>query len=157
GLTVSLDALRAGRLGPRGGRALLWGIACGSALAGWRLAAKAVAARLPGAWPEGGSVRLPLFDVQTPFLDGVVVAGGVGVAMGLAGGSGPARWAGAVAALAAGLAIPFTSIPPAPFQTVVNVSVAGMLVVLIRRAGLAAGLTAALCMYLLQAAAFSAF
>ncbi|HEX3553197.1 MAG TPA: PP2C family protein-serine/threonine phosphatase [Thermoanaerobaculia bacterium] len=156
GLTVSLDALRTGRLGPRGGRAVVWGIACGGVLAGLRLAAEAVAARLPGAWPDNGSLRLPLFYVQTPFNDGVVLAGGVALAMGLAWRFVPARWALAAAALAAGLAIPFASIHPVYFQAAMNVAAAAGLVVLCRRAGLAAALTAALCTYLLQAAAFSA-
>jgi hypothetical protein len=157
GLTVSLDALLHGRLGPRGGRALVWGVAGGAALAGLRLASQAVAARLPGAWPEEGSLRLPIFGVQTPFYDGVVLAGGVALALGLAWRFVPARWALAAATLAAGLAIPFVNIHPWPFQVAVNVAAAGLLVILCRRAGLAAALTAALATYLLQAAAFTAF
>jgi hypothetical protein len=156
GLTVSLDALLHGRLGPRGGRALVWGVAGGAALAGLRLAAEAVAARLPGAWPEEGSLRLPIFGVETPFNDGVVLAGGIALALGLAWRFVPARWATAAATLAAGLAILFVNLHPWPFQVAVNVVAAGLLVVLCRRAGLAAALAAALCAYLLQAAAFSA-
>ena len=155
-LTVSLDALLHGRLGPRGGRALVWGVAGGAALAGLRLAAEAVAARLPGAWPEEGSLRLPIFGVQTPFNDGVVLAGGIALALGLAWKFVPARWATAAAVLAAGLAIPFVNIHPWPFQMGVDIAAAGLLVVLCLRAGLAAGLTAALGAYLLQAAAFAA-
>jgi stage II sporulation SpoE-like protein len=155
-LTASLDALRKGRLGPRGGGALAWGVALGGMMAGLRLAGEAVAARLPGAWPDGGSVRLPLFDVQTPFNDGVLLAGGTAMALGFAWRFAPARWAAAAAALVAGLAIPFASLHPSPLQAVVNVAAAGVLVSLIRRAGLAAGLAAALSAYLLQAAAFSA-
>ncbi|HEV7784212.1 MAG TPA: PP2C family protein-serine/threonine phosphatase, partial [Thermoanaerobaculia bacterium] len=157
GLTVSLDALLHGRLGPRGGRALIWGVAGGAALAGLRLSAEALAARLPGTWPEGGSVRLPLFGALTPFNDGIVLAGGVALALGIAWRFVPGRWALIAAALAAGLALPFVSIQPVLFEAAVCVAAAGALVVLIRRAGLAAGLTAALCAYLLQAAAFSAF
>jgi stage II sporulation SpoE-like protein len=156
-VTATLDALRKGRLGPRGGAALVWGVACGAALAGLRLAAEATAARLPGAWPREGSLRLPLFDVATPFNDGVLVAGGVVLALGLAWRFVPPRRAAAVGALVAGLAIPFAKLYPSPFQAVVNVAAAGVLVWLTRRAGLAAGFTAALSTYLLQAAAFSAF
>jgi hypothetical protein len=157
GLVASLDALRKGRLGPRGGGALVWGVACGAGLAGLRLAAQAVAARLPGAWPEGGSLRLPLFDVLTPFNDGVVLAGGVAIVLALAWRFVPSRWSAAAAGLVAGLAIPLVDLSPSSMQAVVNVAAAGLLVVLIRRAGLAAGLAAALSTCLLQAAAFSAF
>jgi stage II sporulation SpoE-like protein len=155
GLTVSLDALRTGRLGPRGGRALVYGVAFGGVIAGLRLAAEAVAAYLPGAWPEDGGLRLPLFYVQTPFNDGVVLAGGVALAMGLAWRYVPARWALAAAAVAAGLAIPFSSIQPVAFQAAVNVAAAAVLVVLCRRVGLAAALIAAVTGYLLQGAAFA--
>ncbi len=157
GLTVSLDALLHGRLGPRGGRALIWGVAGGAALAGFRLAAQAVAARLPGAWPEEGSLRLPIFGVETPFFDGVVLAGAIALALGLAWRFVPARWAAVAATLAAGLAFQFVDIHPWPFQMAVNLAAATLLVVLCRRAGLAAALTAALATYLLQAAAFTAF
>ncbi|HEX9941772.1 MAG TPA: PP2C family protein-serine/threonine phosphatase [Thermoanaerobaculia bacterium] len=156
GLTLSLDALRTGRLGPRGGRALVYGVAFGGVLAGLRLAAEAVAARLPGAWPDDGSLRLPLFGAQTPFNDGVVLAGGVALAMGLAWQYVPARWGLAAAAVAAGLALPFSSIQPAAFQAAVNVAAAVVLVALCRRVGLAAALVAAVGGYLLQAAAFAA-
>ncbi|MFY9823621.1 MAG: PP2C family protein-serine/threonine phosphatase, partial [Thermoanaerobaculia bacterium] len=127
------------------------------ALAGLRLAAEAVAARLPGAWPEEGSLRLPIFSYETPFNDGVLLAGGVALGLGLALRFVPARWTTVAATLAAGLAIPFVNIHPWPFQVVVNVIAAGILVAGCRRAGLAAALTTALCAYLLQAAAFSAF
>ena len=155
GLTLSLDALRTGRLGPRGGRALVYGVAFGGVLAGLRLTAEAVAARLPGVWPENGSLRLPLFGVQTPLNDGIVLAGGVALAMGLAWRYVPARWAPAAAAVAAGLAIPFSVIQPVPFQAAVNVAAASVLVVLCRRAGLAAALVAAVVAFLLQGAAFA--
>ncbi|MEA2602693.1 MAG: phosphoserine phosphatase RsbU/P [Acidobacteriota bacterium] len=155
GSAVSLDALRTGRLGPRGGRALLYGVAFGAVLAGLRLGVEAVAARLPGAWPGDDSLRLPLFGVQTPFNDGVLLAGGVALAMGLAWRYVPARWALAAATVAAGLAIPFSSIHPVAFQAAVNVAAVGVLVAVCRRAGLAAGLIAAVCAYLLQGAAFA--
>jgi serine phosphatase RsbU (regulator of sigma subunit) len=157
-LTLSLDALRTGRLGPRGGRALVYGVAFGGVLAGLRLAAEAVAARLPGVWPDGGGLRLPLFGVQTPFNDGVLLAGGVALALGLTftWRRVPMRWAAPAAALAAGLAIPFSEIHPIPFQAAVNVAAAAVLVVLCQRVGLAAALAAALTAYLLQGAAFAA-
>ncbi|HEX4959735.1 MAG TPA: hypothetical protein VF173_02770, partial [Thermoanaerobaculia bacterium] len=48
GFTTSLDALLAGRLGPRSGRGLLIGFACGAGLAGLRLALCAATEPLPG-------------------------------------------------------------------------------------------------------------
>ncbi|HEY4595723.1 MAG TPA: hypothetical protein VIJ02_04930, partial [Thermoanaerobaculia bacterium] len=53
--TTSLDTLRRGRLGPRGGRGLLIGFALGSGLAGARLALYALAVFLPGVSPAGSS------------------------------------------------------------------------------------------------------
>ena len=63
-----------------------------------------------------------------------------------------ARWAAAAATVAAGLAIPFSSIHPVTFQAAVNVAAAAVLVVLSRRIGLAAALIAAVSGYLLQGA-----
>jgi Stage II sporulation protein E (SpoIIE) len=155
-LTVGLDALRLGRLGPRGARSLLYGIALGALLAGFRLGVLALASHIPGLWPEGASLRLPLFGNQTPFNDGVVLASGVALAMGLASRFLPARWAPWAAALAGGLALPFASLQPAWLQAAVSCAAVGLLVLLCRRAGLAACLAAALSAFLLQAAAFSA-
>lgn len=156
GLTSNLDALRTGRLGPRGGRALLYGVAAGAFLAGLRLGVLALASYLPRSWPENNSLRLPIFGEQTPFNDGILLAGGIAFAMGLAYRFLPARWAPWAAALGAGLAFPFASCQPAWLQSAAGIAAGGLLVLLCRRAGLAAGLTAALSAFLLQAAAFSA-
>jgi Stage II sporulation protein E (SpoIIE) len=155
-LVGDLDALRSGRLGPRGGRALVYGVACGALLAGLRLAALAVAAHLPGAWPTGSSLRLPIFDSVTPFFDGVVLAAGVAICLGLASRFLPSRWAPWVAALAAGLAVPLVSLRPIGWQVAVSLAAAGLLVAASRRLGLAALLTAAVCACLLPPAAFAA-
>ena len=157
GSTVSLDALRAGRLGPRGGQALLAGFAFGAILAGFRLAALAAASRLPGLWPDDPSVRLPFFRETTPFFDAVVLAAGMALSLGLAHRFLPSRWAPWAAALAAGLAIPFASLRPVGWQIAADVVAAGLLVLAGRRGGLAAILAAALVACLLPAAAFSAF
>lgn len=156
GLAVGLDALRAGRLGPRGGQSLVEGVAFGAILGGFRLAALATAFRLPGAWPHESSLQLPLFGVQTPFHAGVLLAAGVALAMGLAYRFLPPRWAPWAAALAGGLAVPFAAIRPVGWQVAVGVAALGLLVLLGRRAGLAGMLTAALVAWLLPAAAFSA-
>ncbi|HEY2295279.1 MAG TPA: PP2C family protein-serine/threonine phosphatase [Thermoanaerobaculia bacterium] len=150
-----LDTLRAGRLGQRGGRALVQGIAFGAILAGFRLAALAVAARLPGLWPEDPNPELPIFRETTPFFHGVVLAAGIALALGLAYRFLPSRWAPWAAAVAAGLAIPFVPIHPAGWHAAAGAAAGLLLVLAGRRAGLAAILTAALCAELLPAAAFS--
>jgi len=61
GFTTSLDALRAGRLGPRGGSALLSGCGMGAGLAGARLGIMALAASVPGLAPDRSSVSVPFF------------------------------------------------------------------------------------------------
>ncbi len=156
GVAVDLDALRAGRLGPRGGRSLVDGVAAGALLAGLQLAALALAAHLPGAWPEKPPPHLPIFSTLTPFFTGVVLASCAAIALGLALRFLPSRWASWAAALAAGLALPLVSLRPLGWQVAVAVAAAGLLIVLGRRDGLAALLTAAVCSVLLPAAAFSA-
>ena len=155
-LVGDLDALRSGQLGPRGGRALVYGVACGAGLAGLRLGALALAAHLPGAWPSGSSLRFPIFDSVTPFFDGVVLAAGVAICLGLASRFLPSRWAPWAAALAAGLAVPLVSLRPVGWQVAVSLAAAGLLVGVSRRLGLAGLLTAAVCACLLPPAAFSA-
>ncbi len=156
GTSLDLDALRARRLGPRGGRSLVDGVTFGAILAGLQLAAQAAAAHLPGAWPVDTSPGFPIFGTITPFFGGVVLASGVAIALGLAGRFLPARWAPWAAALGAGLAIPFVSLRPIGWQVAMSVVAAGLLVLLARRNGLAALLTAAVCACLLPAAALSA-
>ncbi|HSS50922.1 MAG TPA: hypothetical protein VLX28_18430, partial [Thermoanaerobaculia bacterium] len=92
--TTSLDALRAGRLGPRGGRGLLTGFAFGTGLAGLGLALLALAAALPGVWPEAASFNLPVFQpIRGPVADGAILAAGVALALALALRILPLRWA----------------------------------------------------------------
>ncbi|HEY0511983.1 MAG TPA: PP2C family protein-serine/threonine phosphatase [Thermoanaerobaculia bacterium] len=156
GLVAGLDALRAGRLGPRGGQALAEGVACGALLAGFKLAALAAASRLPGLWLKDSSLRFPLFGVLTPFNDGVLLAGGAVLFLGLAHRFLPPRRAPWAAALAGGMAVPFASLRPPGWQALLGVAAIGFLILVGRRAGLAAILAAAVCAELLPAAAFSA-
>jgi hypothetical protein len=153
---LGLDALRTGRLGPRGGQALLTGLACGALAAGVRLAAFALAARLPGVWADDPSLPLPLFSDQTPFSTGVMFASGAGIGLALAQRYLPARWAPWAAALAAGLALPFVMLHPAGWTVAADLLPAALLVLAGRRAGLAALLTAGICVWVLPAAVFSA-
>jgi hypothetical protein len=152
--TTSLDALRAGRLGPRGGRALLVGFGCGAALAGLRLALLALAEGLPGTWAAQFSVPLPLFQpFGSPIAEGIRLAGGVALALALAMRLLPVRWAPAAAAVAAGVFL--APVPVAPGLTaglLANAAFGGLLVWICRRHGLTALLTACLLSLLLPGA-----
>lgn len=154
--TTGLDALRSRRLGPRGGRALLAGVAGGATLAGLHLAAYAAASRLPRAWPDEYSLRLPLFGIVNPLSDGALLAAAVALALALALRFLPRRWAPAAAVVAAGLAVSPVELEPLPLMLGVNLVLAGLLVALCLRAGLAALLVAAATSFLLPAAAFAA-
>jgi serine phosphatase RsbU (regulator of sigma subunit) len=73
GFTTSLDAFAAGRLGPRGGRAILAGLGGGAALVGVSLIAfgSAALAVSQGVWPTSSSFPYPLFQSQeSPFFKG---------------------------------------------------------------------------------------
>ncbi|HEY0512345.1 MAG TPA: PP2C family protein-serine/threonine phosphatase [Thermoanaerobaculia bacterium] len=152
--TTSLDALRAGRLGPRGGRALLVGFAFGAALAGLRLGLLSLAALLPGAWPAQSSVLFPLFQPQgSPIADGVRVAGGVALALAIAMRLLPVRWAPAAAAIVAGVLL--SPVPVEPRLTaglLANTAFVGLLIWICRRHGLTALLAASLLSMLLPSA-----
>jgi Stage II sporulation protein E (SpoIIE) len=157
GFTTSLDALRAGRLGPRGGRALLVGFACGAGLAGLRLALLALAEVVPGAWPGWASIELPLLrPFGSPVADGILLAGGVTLAIALAVRLVPLRWAPATAAVLAGLYLRPVPVEPFLASVAVNTLFAGLLVWIGRRNGLTALLIAALCSLTLPSAILAA-
>ncbi len=151
--TTSLDTLRHGRLGPRGGRALLAGFAGGAALAGLALAAYALAAVVPGVSPAGTSVHLPLLRLDgSPLLDGIWLAAGVTLALALAVRFLPARLAPWGAALLAGYVLGPLSLFPYPVELAANVALAGALVWIARRFGLTALLAASAVYFLLPGA-----
>lgn len=157
GFTTSLDSLRAGRLGPRGGRSLLYGLALGGLLAGLLLALHALAVALPDAWPESVSVRLPVFDTNAnPFGKGMSLAGVLVVVLAVCRRLVPPRWVPAAAALAGAFLAGPLRLHPVPLELAGNLAAAGLLVLLGQRFGLTALLTAAIAAYLLPAAAFSA-
>ncbi|HEV2855204.1 MAG TPA: PP2C family protein-serine/threonine phosphatase [Thermoanaerobaculia bacterium] len=155
--TTSLDALRAGRLGPRGGRALLAGFGFGSALAGLRLGLLALAEALPGAWASHSSVELPVFrPLGSPVAEGIFLAGVVALSLALALRILPVRWAPVAAALAAGLFLNAVPAAPGAVNWAANAAVAGVLVWIGRRHGLTALLAASVVSFLLPSAAFAA-
>ncbi|HZF09564.1 MAG TPA: PP2C family protein-serine/threonine phosphatase [Thermoanaerobaculia bacterium] len=154
--TTSLDALRAGRLGPRGGRALLFGLALGAAFAGLRLAVTATALALPGIWPERASLSLPIFDTTSPVGVGIAFAAESLVLLAVAGRLLPRRWVVPAAALAGAFFLAPLDLHPWPVGYAANVALLLFLFEGGRRFGLTALLTAAMISFLLPAAAFSA-
>jgi hypothetical protein len=158
--TTSLDTLRLGRLGPRGGRALLLGFSAGAALAGLRLGLYALATIVPDLSPAAASLDLPVFDVTgSPVGAGIIVAAGVALTLALALRFLPARWARwatGAAALVAGYALSPFRLIPFPVELALNVAVAGLLIWICRRHGLTALLTACVVSLLLPALLFSA-
>ncbi|HEX9459576.1 MAG TPA: hypothetical protein VGA84_10555, partial [Thermoanaerobaculia bacterium] len=76
GFRTSLDTLRAGRLGPKGGRALLAGWSIGACVAGLWLMAMSFGTMVPGVATTEGSIRLPLFGITaSPIDDGAFRTG----------------------------------------------------------------------------------
>jgi len=154
--TTSIDALRAGRLGPRGGRALLLGLGFGAAVAGLRLALVAAAAVLPGLRPLAPSLDLPVFSaLGSPVENGIATAAGVALALALAFRLLPLRWAPLAATAVAGILFTPLAIAPLPARLTAGVLTAGLLVYVARRHGLTALLVAAVVADLLPAAAFA--
>ena len=155
--STSLDSLRYGRLGPRGGRSLLYGLALGAALGGLSLMLKAGAAALPGVWSANPSVALPAFGAGNLFGSGASLAAAVTLTLALALRFLPPRWAPWAATLAGALAVAPLDLRPFPATLAANLVVAGLLVFTLRRFGLTALLTAAVVRYLLPEAALSGF
>ncbi len=155
--TTSLDTLRLGKLGPRGGRALLLGLGAGAALAGLHLGLYALAAVLPGVSPLAPSVDAPVFDLGGgPLGTGIFLAAGIALALGLALRFLPSRWTVAAAALLAGYALSPLQLSPFPLELALNAGFAGLLAWICRRRGLTALLTACIASQLLPAFLFSA-
>ena len=157
-LTTALDALRAGHLGPRGGRSLLLGTAAGAAIAGLVLLVAAAAAALPGAEPPASALRVPLSTEMSPVAAALVAASWVALCLGLGLRFLPARWA-VPAAIVLGTTFQLEGtygLRPWPLDVAWKLAVIAALVLVARRLGLAALLAAALAAYLLPAAAFSA-
>jgi hypothetical protein len=155
GLTTSLDALRTGRLGPRGGRSLLYGLAGGAFLAGLHLVSLAAAAAFPGVWSEDLSVGIPAFSSANPLNFGISFAGGVAVTLALALRFLPARWAPWAAALAGALCLNYLDFHPYLAEVAANLVLIGFLVWVCRRFGLMTLLVAAVSSYLFPVAVFS--
>lgn len=157
GFRTSLDLLRAGRLGPKGGKALLAGSAIGAGVAGLSLLAAAAGTMLRGVAPMDGSVRLPMFaSSASPLDEGVMRTAFVLLAICAA-----LRWPlvrrvrGSATVLAALLVA--TRIPYSPFWFCcgAGLAIAFVLVQAYARFGLTALLAAAMMSAVLPSALFS--
>lgn len=156
--TTSLDFLRAGRLGPRGGRALLAGWGWGAALAGLWLLLHVAAVGVPGLVRHQASVVLPHFQrAGNPFYDGSLIAGLVmlGVTLGHRLVPAPGKTTAGIVAGAL-LLVPKLEFEPLPFRLVVCLVIVAFLVFVFRRFGLVALLVAAITSFLLPAAVLAA-
>ncbi|HYO14323.1 MAG TPA: PP2C family protein-serine/threonine phosphatase, partial [Thermoanaerobaculia bacterium] len=154
--TTSLDALRAGRLGPRGGRSLLLGFACGTGLAGLRLGLFSLAEALPGVWAEEPSVPLPVFgSYYSPVADGIALAALVALALAFALRVLPARWAPVASALALAILLPHPQIHPYAAEVAASAVLVGVLTWVCQRHGLTALLTATIVSFSAPLALFS--
>jgi hypothetical protein len=159
GFATALDSLRMRRLGPRGGRALLFGTGLGAMLAGLRLGISALAQAIPGVWTDRPSLRLPPLGQVTPFTDGAMLAAAIALSLALARRYVPERWVPWVAAGLAGFVMPLILVWPGPVPAMLagNLVVGVFLLWVLWRFGLAATLVASTASFLLPAAVFSGF
>ncbi|HVT16531.1 MAG TPA: PP2C family protein-serine/threonine phosphatase [Thermoanaerobaculia bacterium] len=157
GFLAGFDLLRRGRIGPRGGRAIVLGIAAGSGLAGLCLAVNAAARLLPGTWQRAQSLEIPIFSAtHSPLESGFLLAAGIMLILALARRFVAPRWRLAAATLAGALFLGPFRFHPVPVEIAANGVLAGLLVWLAMRHGLTSLLTACVTCFLLPAAAFSA-
>lgn len=158
GFTTSLDALRFGRLGPRGGRALLTGWAAGAGIAGLALALAVLAETAAGGRVAASAVVPGIFR-DNPVTRAAWLAAGILLIVALARRFSGRRWPWPLV-----LALPFAAaaLSPLPaaspiFGLAANLALVGALVAVLLRFGAAALLTAALVATCLVHAAFAAF
>jgi serine phosphatase RsbU (regulator of sigma subunit) len=155
--STSLDALRVGRFGPRGGGGILLGLAAGGGLAGLEILTAVVAHILPNLRSVGTTVPLPIFaSASNPFTQGPLEAGVVILAVALSRHMLPAGWAPAGAAAVAALLIDPVDITPRGYGMLASLLVASVLVLAYHRLGLTALLSTAVASRLLPATGFAA-
>jgi len=153
--TTTLDTLRRGRLGARGGRELLTGWSLGAGIAGVRLATLAVAVPLPGVDPAGGAASLPLFALGGHPLRRAMIWVASLLLVATLGEKVSRRWGAALALLAVPLVLAPVRLSPWLAEYAVGVLLGVVLFVALRRAGLTTALVAALLGFLLPTAALA--
>ena len=157
-LGTTFDALLRGRVGPRTGRSLLYGLALGAGLSGCLLLLQAAAAALPGCWPEEPTLQLPAFSNDgNVFGTAIWQAAALLLLYAVASRWLPHRWAAPAAALAAAAGCaPLLQLHPLAFEVAANALLVWGLVSLARRwLGVATLLVALLAANLLPLAAFA--
>jgi serine phosphatase RsbU (regulator of sigma subunit) len=145
GFTTSLDFLRRGRLGSRGGLALLRGWGAGAALAGLTMLALAAAEALPGVAPAQPLAHLPPWGLSGNPLASAV--GWVATALllyGLVVQVLPGAVAAVVAAGVTGWVAPAIELAPRWTEWMAASGLSLLLLVVFRRYGLSAALVAGL-------------
>lgn len=155
GFTTSLDAVRAGRLGPRAGRAIVGGWGLGAGLAGLQLLIFSLAALSRSVHPKQASVAVAVFGGSSPFLQAPLRAGLVVLAVAAARRVLPARWAPWGAVLLAALLQDIPSLEPWPAGLAASLATAALLVLVHQAFGLTALLVAALNAQCLPTALFA--
>jgi hypothetical protein len=156
-LGATLDALLRGRVGPRTGRSVLYGLALGACLGGCLLLLQVAAVALPGCWPEQPSLQLPAFSNDgNVFGSAIAQAAAILLLYAVASRWLPHRWAAPAAALAAAGCAPLLQLHPLAFEVAANALLVWGLAALARRwFGVATLLIAVLAANLLTLAAFA--
>lgn len=155
---TNLDAIRAGRIGPAGGRALMGGWFVGAAAAGIGLMAMTLLTHIWGISPTDASVHLSIFDKDgSPVGVGVLRAGFVLLAIGASVRVPGLRRIPFLAAILGGLFLSI-SLPVSEFwfAVLMGVAIATLFVFAYQRFGLAAVLVASVIYLSLPAAVFCA-
>jgi len=148
--TSSLDALRVGRLGPRGGRALLGGLGIGAGLAGLRLLMLWGVEQTETLGRTGLSVPLPVFSVGgNPVSEGLLLASAVLLVAVIALRCFPRRWALPLAAVVAGAVTQPVPVAPPLLAVAAGAGIVGGLLFALRRFELTGLLTAAIAVFTL--------
>lgn len=156
GFTTSLDAVRAGRLGPRAGRAILGGWGLGAALAGVQLLCFAAAAVSGAAHPKDTSVTFAVLAGGSPFAAAPLRAGLVVLAMAAARRVLPPRWVPWGAIVLAALLQEMPALEPWPARLAASLLTASVLVLAHQAFGLTALLATAFNAAFLPVALFGA-
>ncbi|MEO8504065.1 MAG: PP2C family protein-serine/threonine phosphatase [Acidobacteriota bacterium] len=156
GFTTSLDAVRAGRLGPRAGRAILGGWGMGAGLAGVQLLVFTFAALGNLVHPTDSSVSVSVFAGSSPLYQAPMRAGLVVLAIAASRRLLPLRWAVPAAIVLTGLVLEMPGLDPWPAALAVSLLTGAVLIWTHQLFGLTALLVAALNTLCLPTAVFAA-